>query len=90
MQRQGRDGWLLFTALLAIGLGFSHPLVFIFPVAALVLWWKLPQARSAVLFSFTALALVFFGYYWFFFRRQVDPDLLVYWQVRFSRYHLWQ
>jgi hypothetical protein len=83
VQRQGRDGWLLFTALLAIGLGFSHPLVFIFPVAALVLWWKLPQARTVILLSFAALALAFFGYYWFFFRRQVDPDLLVYWQCDF-------
>ena len=28
LQRQGRDGWLWFTALLALGLGFSHSLVF--------------------------------------------------------------
>jgi Dolichyl-phosphate-mannose-protein mannosyltransferase len=83
LQRQGRNGWLLFTALLALGLGFSHPLVFIMPVAALVLWWKLPQARKAITFSFSALALTFFVYFWFFFRGQVDPDLLTYWQCDF-------
>ena len=83
LQRQGQNGWLLFTALLALGLGFSHPLVFIMPVAGLVLWWKLPQARKAIIFSFSALALTFFVYFWFFFRGQVDPDLLVYWQCDF-------
>jgi Dolichyl-phosphate-mannose-protein mannosyltransferase len=83
LQRQGQKGWLWFTVLLALGLGFSHPLVFLLPVAALLLWRQLPQARTAVLVSFTALALVFFGYYWFYFRGQVDPDLLVYWQCDF-------
>jgi hypothetical protein len=83
LQRRGQKGWLRFTVLLALRLGFSHPLVFLLPVAALVLWWQLPQARTAVLLSFTALAVVFFGYYWFFFRGQVDPDLLTYWQGDF-------
>ena len=88
MQRQGRGGWLLFTVLLAVGLGFSHPLVFILPVAALVLWWKLPQARSKVYFIFRRLGLIFFGYYWFFFRGQVDPELLIYWQADFPDVNL--
>ncbi len=83
LRRQGQGGWLWFTLLLALGLGFSHPLVFILPVAAMVLWWELPQARKAIYFSFGALVLIFFGYYWFFFRGQVDPELLVYWQVDF-------
>ncbi len=83
LRRQGQGGWLLLTVLLAMGLGYSHPLVFILPVAALVLWWELPQARKAVYFSFGALGLIFFGYYWFFFRGQVDPELLIYWQADF-------
>jgi Dolichyl-phosphate-mannose-protein mannosyltransferase len=83
LQRQGRDGWLWFTILLAVGLGFSHSLVFLLPVAALVLWWKLPQHRRATICSFMALGVVFLGYYWFFFRGQVDPELLVYWQCDF-------
>jgi hypothetical protein len=81
--RQGRGGWLLFTVLLGLGLGFSHPLVFVLPVAALVLWWELPQARKAIAGSFGALGLIFLGYYWFFFRGQVDPELLIYWQADF-------
>ena len=52
LHRQGRGGWLLFTVLLALGLGYSHPLVFILPVAALVLWWELPQARREVYLFF--------------------------------------
>lgn len=83
LQRQGRDGWLWFTALLAVGLGFSHTLVFMIPVAAPVLWWKLPQQRQTIILSFLALGVIFLGYYWFFFRSQVDPELLVYWQCDF-------
>ena len=83
LRRQGRGGWLLLTVLLAIGLGYSHPLVFILPVAGLVLWWELPQARREVYFSFGSIGLIFLGYYSFFFRGQVDPELLIYWQADF-------
>jgi len=83
LRRQGQGGWLLFTLLLALGLGFSHPLIFLLPAAGLVLWWQLPQARRAVFFSFVAVGLIFLSYYWFFFRGQVDPELLVYWQADF-------
>ena len=83
IRRQGQGGWLLFTVLLALGLGYSHPLIFILPVAALVLWWELPQARKALYLAFGALSLIFLGYYWFFFRGQVDPELLIYWQADF-------
>ena len=83
LHRQGRGGWLLLTVLLALGLGYSHPLVFILPVAGLVLWWELPQARREVYFSFGSIGLIFLGYYSFFFRGQVDPELLIYWQADF-------
>jgi 4-amino-4-deoxy-L-arabinose transferase-like glycosyltransferase len=83
IRRQGDGGWLWFTLLLALGLGFSHPLVFILPVAALVLWWELPEARNTLYLSFGALGLFFILYYWFFFRGQVDPELLIYWQDDF-------
>jgi hypothetical protein len=83
LRRQGHGGWLFFTILLALGLGFSHPLVFILPVAALVLWWELPPARKGLYLSFGALGLIFFGYYWFLFRGQLDPELLIYWQADF-------
>ena len=83
IRRQGQAGWLLFTVLIALGLGYAHPLIFILPVAALVLWWELPQARKALYLAFGALSLIFIGYYWFFFRGQVDPELLIYWQADF-------
>ena len=83
LRRQGQSGWLLFTGLLAVGLGFSYPLVFILPVAAAVLWWQLPAARPAVVWSFLGLAVVFLAYYLFLFRGQVDRELLIYWQADF-------
>ena len=83
ISRRGQGGWLLFILLLALGLGFSYPLVFFLPVAAGILWWQLPSARRAVAFSFGTLALVFLGLYVSCFRGQVDPELLIYWQADF-------
>lgn len=80
---QGRRGWWLFTGCLALGLGFSHPLVFFLPPVTLLLWWRLPAARRQLVRSFGLLALVFGGYYLGFFRGQVDPELLEYWQRDF-------
>ena len=83
LRRGGQGGWVLFTVSLAIGLGFSYPLVFLLPVAAGVLWWQLPLARRAVAWSFGTLALVFLIYYVTLFRGQVDRELLIYWQADF-------
>ncbi|HAY21922.1 MAG TPA: hypothetical protein DCY27_07095 [Desulfobacterales bacterium] len=83
LRRQGRGGWLLLTVLMALGLGFSHPLIFLLPVAAVVLWWELPDSRREIYRACGGLALIFAGYYWFFFRGQVDPELLIYWQADF-------
>ncbi len=83
LRRGGQGGWGLLTAVLALGLGYSFPLVFILPVAAGVLWWQLPAARRAVVLSFGTLALVFLVYYLTLFRGQVDRELLIYWQADF-------
>ncbi len=83
LQRAGQGGWVLFTALLALGLGFSYPLVFVLPVAGVVLWLQLPAARRAVAGSFGFLALAFLLYYVLLFHRQVDQELLIYWQADF-------
>ncbi|MGQ9921306.1 MAG: glycosyltransferase family 39 protein [Desulfobacca sp.] len=83
LRRGGQGGWLGLTAALALGLGFSFPLVFVLPVAAGVLWWHLPGARRAVAWSFGTLALVFLLFYLFLVRGQVDPELLLYWQADF-------
>lgn len=83
LRQGGKKGWAWFTLLLAVGMGYSYPLVFILPVAAVVLWWELPTARRAVAVSFGALAAVFGVLYVSLFRGQVDPQLLIYWQADF-------
>lgn len=76
-------GWLLFILLAALGLGFSHPLIFLLPPLALVLWSRLPEQRGKTALGFAFLGLVFLGYYLAFFRGQVDPELLIYWRPDF-------
>ncbi len=83
LARQGQGGWLTLTLLLAAGLGFSYPLVFALPVAAVVLWWELPTARRAVLVALGSLALTFLVLYLTLLRGQIDPQLLIYWQADF-------
>ncbi|RLA89023.1 MAG: hypothetical protein DRG58_06310 [Deltaproteobacteria bacterium] len=83
LQNQGQRGWLAFTLAMIFGLGFSHPLIFVLPAAAAVLWWELPATRGHVALSFGSLALAFLGYYLLFFRYQVDPELVAYWQRGF-------
>ena len=63
--------------LLALGIRLSRIRWRWLPLAALVLWWQLPQHRQAIIFSYIALGVIFLGYYWLFFRSQVDPELLV-------------
>lgn len=83
LARQGQGGWFTLTLLLAAGLGFSYPLVFALPVAFMVLWWELPEARRAVYLSGGAVALTFLGLYLTLLRGQIDPELLIYWQADF-------
>jgi len=83
LRNQGQRGWLAFTLILAVGLGFSPPLIFVLPVAGTVLGWKLPAPRWRWAISFGALGLAFLGYYLLFLRHQVAPELLIYWQQDF-------
>jgi len=80
---QGRRGWLALFLAMAAGLGYSHALIFTLPVAAAVLWWRLPAARRRCLVTFAGLAVVFLGYYLMFYRSQVRPELVLYWQDYF-------
>ena len=67
-----------------VGLGFSQTLIFILPVAALVLWGSLPsnlRPRVALLGGFWLLAVA--AYYFLFIRRQFDPELVAYWTQDF-------
>ncbi|OGP71180.1 MAG: hypothetical protein A2Y80_10680 [Deltaproteobacteria bacterium RBG_13_58_19] len=81
---QGERGWLALTLVGLLGLGFSHALIFTLPVVAVVLWLALPFAgrlRLALLGAVWALGFAVF--YLFFFRPQVDPELVVYWTQDF-------
>jgi 4-amino-4-deoxy-L-arabinose transferase-like glycosyltransferase len=67
-----------------VGPGFSQTLIFILPVAALVLWCSLPsdlRPRVALLGGFWLLS--FAAGYFLFIRRQLDPELVAYWTQDF-------
>ena len=81
---QGDKGWLLLGLAGMVGLGYSHTLVFILPVALASLWFTLPAPRRRSL----ALIAVFWGaafalLYSLFLRHQVDPELVGYWSKDF-------
>jgi hypothetical protein len=79
--------WPALAAAGVLGLGFSHTLVFILPVALIGLWFMLPTTRrwqAALLGGVWASALAA-GYFWFF-RRQVDPALVAYWAQDFPNF----
>lgn len=83
LRQPGPRDWVTFTLAIAIGLGFSHSLVFIVPVAVAILWWRRPEARRCLIVASGILLLVFLGCYFLFFRHQVDPELVAYWQQDF-------
>jgi 4-amino-4-deoxy-L-arabinose transferase-like glycosyltransferase len=75
----GQRGWLALALAGLLGMGFSHPLVFILPVAGLVLMLDLPAGgRLRVLGLGAVWAFSFVAYYLAFFRNQVDPELVAY------------
>jgi hypothetical protein len=84
---RGRDSKWVWTALAVagiFGLGFSHTLIFILPVAWAALWFVLPPARRLrVALLGGVWAAAFAACYFLFFRGQVDPGLLVYWAQDF-------
>lgn len=85
--RQGVKGWVPLALAGLVGLGFSHTVVFILPVAAAVLWCSLPSGqrpRVAILSAAWTLALT--GFFLLFFRQQADPELLAYWAQDFPNF----
>lgn len=83
MARQGEKDWMALLLAGVIGLGFSHALVFSLPVAAAVLWLKLPRCRRRLMLLGAFWAAGFAAYYLLFFRHQVDPYLTEYWAAAF-------
>jgi hypothetical protein len=79
----GESGWATLALAGVLGLGFSHPLVFVLPGVVTVLWAALPRRRSRVAFLGLTWALAFLGYYLLFFRHEMDPELVVYWSRDF-------
>jgi hypothetical protein len=66
-----------------LGLGFSHTLVFILPIALAGLLVLLPTGRWRVALLGGVWAAAFVAGYFLFFRRQVDPELVAYWAQDF-------
>ena len=91
----GRRGWAALALTGVLGLGFSHPLVFSLPVAGLILWRKLPAARTRLALLGGLWLLAFGAYYFLFFRHDVDPELVSYWVKDYpdlsgpGRFFLW-
>ncbi len=79
----GRRGWTALALTGLLGLGFSHTLVFCLPAAGLILWRSLPAARSRLTLLGGLWVLAFGAYYFLFFRRGMDPELVAYWAQDF-------
>jgi 4-amino-4-deoxy-L-arabinose transferase-like glycosyltransferase len=75
----GRQGWTTLALAGVIGLGFSHPLVFMLPAVGLVLWLSLPASRRRLAFLGGLWVLAFGVYYFLFFRHDLDHNLVAYW-----------
>jgi 4-amino-4-deoxy-L-arabinose transferase-like glycosyltransferase len=72
--------WLTLALAGPLALGFSHGAVFVLPAVLVVLWLEMasPQRRRVLwLGAFWAVAAALF--FVFFYRRQVDPELVAYW-----------
>ena len=81
LARQGQRGCTALALAGILGLGFSHPLVFILPVAGAVLWFSLPsRPRPRVAWLGITWALAFLLYFLLFYRQGTDPELVDYWK----------
>jgi len=83
-RRDSKGAWPALAVAGTLGLGFSHTLVFILPVALAGLWFILPPTRRlrVALLGGVWAAAVAAGYF-LFLRRQMDPELVAYWAQDF-------
>ncbi|HEY9073681.1 MAG TPA: glycosyltransferase family 39 protein, partial [Desulfobaccales bacterium] len=75
----GRRGWTPLALAGIIGMGFSHPLIFCLPATGLILWFSLPAAKGRLALLGGLWVLAFGVFYFLFFRRGMDPELVGYW-----------
>ncbi len=81
---EGEKGWPALALAGILGLGFSHSLVFILPVALAALWLSLPLGKKRwVAFTAFLWGVAFAALYFLVFRHQVDPELVNYWSQDF-------
>lgn len=83
LERPGTGRLALLAAAGALGIGFSHPLVFVLPVMGLVAFVGAPAWRRWLLGLAGGWAATFLGCYLAFFRHQVNPELVSYWASEF-------
>jgi len=83
LQRPGPGRLTLLALSGAVGLGFSHPLIFVLPAVALAAYAGAPVWRRSLLAVAGLWAASFLGYYLIFFRHQVNPELVSYWSGEF-------
>jgi len=86
-QRESKWVWLALGLAGTLGLGFSHTLIFILPVAGVTLWFILPSGpRLKVALLGGVWAAAFATWYFLFLRGQVDPELVAYWAQDFPNF----
>lgn len=83
LERPGPGRLALLAAAGAAGLGFSHPLIFVLPAVGLAAFVGAPAWRRWLVAVAGLWAVSFLGYYLAFFRHQVNPELISYWQGEF-------
>jgi 4-amino-4-deoxy-L-arabinose transferase-like glycosyltransferase len=86
LRKTPQQPWVWAALALAgtVGLGFSHTLLFVLPVAALVLALSLPAAlRPRLALLAACWALAFTVCYFAFIRGEMDPKLVAYWSQDF-------
>ncbi len=83
LERPGRGRLALLAAAGGLGLGFSHPLIFVLPVAGSVALLQVPGWWRRLLAVMGLWAASFLGLYLAFFRHQVNAELVSYWSSEF-------
>jgi len=84
LERPGAGRLALLAVAGVVGLGFSHPLIFVLPAVGVAALGGAPPPWRRWLVAVGVLwGLSFGGCYLLFFRHQVNPELVSYWRTEF-------